>query len=319
MSKIACLDWGGTKISAICIVEGKLVAEKEIPAANIRTVSDIALERICNELKQLTGESCAHLTWVIGAAGAGDCRAAARIEKKLQEISGSGSKYLIFPDYICNHAAAFAAGPGILSINGTGSLIFAEKNEKSVMVGGWGYLLDEAPSGAFFGRQTLKSVLEFLEGNHDCEGIADEFSRQHFPPERSRILDQLYRADNLQHQLGRFARVLTSCYDNHDPQAMAIVSASVAILIRQLKQAASLGHEAPDLAISGWGGLWQNWSAFHNIVEIAIKKADLQQKFQQPIYKPVFGPLLYQAKFDSMLKEALVSIPEEEKRYVPEP
>lgn len=315
MKTIISIDWGGTSIRAVAICDSRVLYLPTIAAANIRTISDEALKTVCNKLREIVPGPLQDVVWLAGAAGAADEQAVRRVTDALQNISPQRSVCHIFPDYVCNHASALGGESGILSINGTGSLVYTDLGPSPRRLGGWGYLLDESPSGAFFGRMTLKAVLEYLDGDETKTAIAKAFGAKHYQPETDKILQDLYRADNQQHHLGHFADILTACYEQNDKTATEIISTSINVLIKQFKQIVNLINRPEPAKIAGCGGLWENWPEFTTWLAGAIKASDLALTIEPPVYRPVFGALIHQARFDSNLQKTFQAIPEKEKLY----
>lgn len=318
MRTLVCIDWGGTSIRAVRIAQGRIYSPSSFAAANIRTISAENLHDIANRLSTTLNVTSETTDWLIGAAGAADRVAAEKITKMMLSISGSDSTCKIFPDFLCNHAAAFGGKNGILSVNGTGSLLYAKNDDEERQLGGWGYLLDESPSGAFFGKLTLQSVLSFLEGDEEAQKIAEEYSVQYGKPDRHRILNDLYRSDNQQHYLGNFSKILTKAFDSGDKRARELIEKSIFVLINQLKYLISHSKENFPLVLSGIGGLWENWAIFSKLIRQALNKAKLPVVLKRPLYHPVFGPLLLQSKKqqqETSFAKILQTISEEEMRY----
>lgn len=318
MRTLVCIDWGGTSIRAVRITQGRVYSPPSFAAANIRSISAENLRDISNRLSTSLNVASEATDWLVGAAGAADLDAAERVTKVILSISGPKSTCRIFPDFLCNHAAALGGKTGILSVNGTGSLLYAESDEEERRLGGWGYLLDESPSGAFFGKLTLQSVLSFMEGDEAARGIAEEYGVQYGKPDRQKILNDLYRSDNQQHYLGNFSKILTKAFDGGDKRAIELVEKSIFALINQLKYLLTHNKATFPIVVSGIGGLWENWPTFSKLIGQALSEARLPVVLKRPVYRPVFGPLLLQGKKqreETGFSKILQTISDKEMRY----
>ncbi len=318
MRTIVSIDWGGTSIRAVRIAQGRIFSAPPIAAANIRSISTEKLRDVSNRLSISLNVASEATDWLIGAAGAADLDAAERVNKLVLSISGPKSTCRIFPDFLCNHAAALGGKTGILSVNGTGSLLYAESDQQELRLGGWGYLLDECPSGALFGKLALQSVLGFIEGDQAAREISEQYGMQFGDPDRQKILNDLYRADNQQHHLGYFSEILTRAYDKGDARAKELITKSIFALINQLKYLLNFEKESAPTIVSGIGGLWEKWPSFSKIMEQAILENKLPVVLKRPIYHPVFGPLLLQRKKqpeDTGFSKILQTISDKEMRY----
>ncbi len=292
------VDWGGTELKGACCGAAGLLRDFRFPSVNLRVIDADRLSHICHTLSAtagaLAGES--HL-WLIGAAGADDLAAAERLRKALMTADGTAEGVEIYSDYACNHAACLGGSDGILSINGTGSVLYATNEAKSLRNGGWGYLLDSAPSGSYFGRCATEGVLRHLEGEPGYEAFATSWQARFSEPDRRRIIDELYRGGSIQQRLGICAPVLTDAFEAGNQAATAMVNDSIK------KLAVSLQHLMRQMCMSranasGSGGLWAGWAPFAGLVENACRQHDLSIKWQPRAFPLYFGPLILHAKTD---------------------
>jgi len=314
VKSLISVDWGGTGFRAVQVDERGELKNFRTAAVNIRTISEAGLDKICSQIREnFPDVENSQLIWLIGAAGGSDEKASTRVKNRFSAFGMPGSECHLIPDYVANHAAVLGGQEGFLSINGTGSLLYLELNGLSERRGGWGYLLDEMPSGAFWGRQVLKSVLEHLEGESHRQAIAEEFCRQHYPPDLLKILAELYQAPNQQNKLGQFAGVLTSCYEESDDFAMNLIDTSIKFLIRQLKLWIEKLRPVETIPLSGCGGLWESWPLFRKLVSDQINREGLPIILKKPIFKPVWGPMVYFAKENEEIKKIFNSIANKEK------
>ncbi len=292
------IDWGGTELKGAGCGATGLLRDFRFPSVNLRVIDADGLNHICRTLSDtagtLGGES--HL-WLIGAAGADDMAAADRLKKALMATDSAAEGVEIYSDYACNHAACLSGGDGLLSINGTGSVLYATNGAKSLRTGGWGYLLDTVPSGGYFGRCAIEGVLRHLEGEPGYEAFAVAWQSRFSEPDRRRIIDELYRGSSIQQRLGNCAPILTDAFEAGNRAAAAMVHNSIE------KLAASLKHLMKQLAMpradaSGSGGLWAGWAPFADLVDNACRQQNLSINWK-PRSLPLFlGPLILHAKND---------------------
>lgn len=304
------IDWGGTELKGACFNESGLVRDFRFPSGNLRAVDAAGCNAICLKLRDmaaaLPGRS--HL-WLIGAAGADDLQAATRLKKTLSSCDSQSEDIEIFSDYACNHAACLAGGDGILSINGTGSVLYGVNGEKKARIGGWGYLLDETPSGSLFGKRAIEGVLRHLEGESGYTAFAHAWERRFDKPDRRHIIDELYRSSGIQNRLGTFAPVLTDAFDADNKAASRMLIDSVNLLAR------SLTHLMQQLAMSqtetvGSGGLWAGWPPFQKLVAEACRQHKLDIIWKKRACELFMGPLILHAKTDyasADLKKLLIT------------
>lgn len=292
------IDWGGTALTGACVNHAGLVHDFKLAAANIRTIDNEELKQICLRLSQIaeTVASSGH-RWLIGAAGGNDRAAASRLREMLQFTDKFYEELEVYPDYLCNHAACLGGTDGILSINGTGSVLFGVNGVVSARMGGWGYLLDETPSAAYFGRRAVEGVLRHLDGESGFEDFAISWGNHFDKPDRNRIIDELYRNPGIQKRLGRYAPVLTEAFASGNQPATTIILESTQKLVSSAQKLLQK-LQIEKTTACGSGGLWQSWAPFADIVKEACRQCDLPLTWQPPQYELALGPLLVHAKKD---------------------
>lgn len=294
MTSYISIDWGGTNLKGIVCANGEVSEVFELPSGNIRTVQNQQLMKICQNLYQLVTElSDPPYKWLIGAAGAGNQSVINLLKVAITMAAGSTQDIEIYPDYLCNHAAALCGSDGILSVNGTGSILFGVNAEKNIRLGGWGYLFDKTPSGAYFGKKYIEAVLMGFEGHKDYEYYYNTYIGPNGEKaNRHEILGQIYSSPSAQNYLGIFSKYLTEAYDANEPKAKAIIDSSIKSLSESIAYLA-LELELSKPKISGSGGLWDNWAPFKNLVKTACQTRGLQLEWQERNMPLVYGPLYH--------------------------
>ncbi|MFZ2960462.1 MAG: hypothetical protein WA705_26585 [Candidatus Ozemobacteraceae bacterium] len=271
-----------------------------VAARNLRAMSDLELGELLLECKRLLEKGNAFLPaqWIIGGAGARPDADRKRFLELLGEIGIPCRDVRVFPDFEGNHAAALAGGDGIVTVNGTGSVLYGCVKGREERRGGWGYLLDETPSAAAFGRIALSGVLAAWEGSPETVLLADIYGRtqRDWPRDRAGVVDLLYRSPAPQQILGKLAPVFSEaiaegclwCKVRLD-SSLAVWAASMQALADSLASGAS-GRLMP---FSGVGGLWKNWKAFPGMAREALEKR-CPGCFEPcpPVFEPAWGPLI---------------------------
>lgn len=298
-----CIDWGGSELKGTCLSAAGCCKEFSFSAGNLRLLNEERLREICERLCGEISESGAtSVIWLIGAAGADDNAAAGRLMKMLEACCKTTTAVHIFSDYACNHAACLAGEDGILSINGTGSVLYAVHADKKIRTGGWGFLLDETPSGAYFGRCALQGVLRHIEGESDYQDYYQAFCSRFGEPSRQRIIDELYRSPSLQRQLGSYATILTTAFAQNNARARQAVNYSIQLLVEScVRLAAAVG--AGQLQFCGSGGLWANWPEFYTLTGEEMQRQNASFSITRPALSLHYGPLINFARTDVAAKK----------------
>jgi len=288
-----CLDWGGSDITGFCFNSERFLKNFRLPGGNLRILSSEQLEEICRQLLDHTESvRSTQLTWAIGAAGADDINASQRLYSTLK-IYFPDADINIYSDYVCNHAACLNGQDGILSVNGTGSIVYAALGTFKQRASGWGYLFDELPSGAYFGRKAIEGVLKFIEGQIEFSAFADAFSIRNGTPDRRIIIDQIYRSRSIQKEIGNYAPILTDAFTSGCSCAKDIIVRSVNNLTDTVQRL--IGNHTGPISFCGSGGLWKNWPALKEMAMEEFDRKNLNLVFTAPQKPLQAGALIHYA------------------------
>ena len=299
------IDWGGTHLSGVILTPDKSTKEFELPSCNLKLVTDENLSQICqNIIKEINPRENSNITLLIGAAGVSNDKTADRVINSFRNLTKSIGNIEIYPDFLCNHAAFLKGEDGILSINGTGSILFGVKGKKQIRLGGWGYLFDETPSGGFFGKKYLESVLMGMEGNKNQLFYAQDFRQKYGLIEREELLNQIYSAPSIQNYLGKYSKDLINAYESGEPYASEIINKSITKLSSSIKEIISY-LELKDSKFCGSGGLWDNWKNFKNLLNVSCEKLGVQLIWKDKNISLNFGPLFCYSRTNKEASEML--------------
>ena len=145
------IDLGRTWLRA-CLADGtgRVLKRCRVPAVPWPRLPE-ALRQLRRRLVFLRLERLS-----VGAAGLG---AAADRAQARRLLRGQARRVTTASDAHWAHLAAFAGGPGILVLSGTGSIALARDGRgKLRRAGGWGQLLGDAGSGFWIGRRALRDA-----------------------------------------------------------------------------------------------------------------------------------------------------------------
>ncbi len=308
------IDWGGSHLTGNVIFDGTIISAFNTGAGNIRQLTPQSLLHTCQVIREkIAKEHLSKPVIMVGAAGGGDEQAQIKLRKALLEIFPEAEEIAVYSDYECNHAACFNGGDGILSINGTGSVIFARSAERVFKRGGWGYILDEMPSGAYFGRAALSGVLRYLEGNPEYHGLYESYRATWGDPCQQEIIDSLYRSSAPQKFLGRFSPVLTMACSADCKPAAQIIEDSVVNLVKTCESIVS-ELKKTEVSFCGSGGLWQQWPELTELFSYELKKHNLPLKIRKAQMPLTLGPLAVYSRTRTAEQKLLLALVEQEIR-----
>ncbi len=192
------LDGGGTKTLGVLVSgSGTIIARETGESSNIQAIGAEKLAQVLADLVgQLTAaaglrvEEIDHL--YAGLAGAG--RPADReVISKIVSDNRLAKNHTIDTDAAAALAGAFAGGPGIIVISGTGAICFG-KDEAGTLYrcGGWGYLLGDEGSGYYIGQQALIAALKDLDGRGPKTILREVYENRYGLTSIDMIISQIY-------------------------------------------------------------------------------------------------------------------------------
>ena len=162
-ASILALDGGGTYTRALIITrEGQITAHAEGPGCNPFDRPDWA-----DSLRALLERLPRHglIAAGLGMAGYDAERPSCMAQENLvRAILGPDVALCLENDVETAHRGAFAGGPGLFLLAGTGSVVMARTTEgRSARAGGWGWLLGDEGGGYWIGRKALGYATRYLD------------------------------------------------------------------------------------------------------------------------------------------------------------
>lgn len=161
------IDGGGTHCRGrLTDAQGQLLAETRGGPANVWSQFEAAIDAIDQviddlfTLAALPATARAQTVLVAGLAGANVASVKARLES-WQPVCQA--RY-VFTDVEIACAGAHHGAPGAVFITGTGSQGAAWDGRQFTLLGGWGFALSDAGSGAVLGQRALRLALLAHEG-----------------------------------------------------------------------------------------------------------------------------------------------------------
>ena len=168
-SCVAGVDGGGTRTRALLLApDGAVVGRAEGPAALVRPDRPAPAARVvADTVRRAAAKAGISLPlpalWA-GLAGAGraavrrDVEAVLRDERVARAVRVGTDVEAAFHD-------AFGAGPGVMVVAGTGSVVLgAAEDGRRAQVGGWGGVMGDEGSGHHIGVAALRTVARAADG-----------------------------------------------------------------------------------------------------------------------------------------------------------
>ncbi len=162
--RVLGVDGGGTKTEwALLSGDGAQIKSGIPPAANLRLITDDAVERMFHALPEATHVG----VFLAGCANDAD---RARL-RRLVQMRWPRAQITVGSDRDSGFATAFGGGDGITVIAGTGSAVTGRRGNRTEKAGGWGQLLGDKGGGYNLAVQALRRVLSDYDINQrvgDC-------------------------------------------------------------------------------------------------------------------------------------------------------
>lgn len=201
-----------------------------------------------------------------------------------------------FPTIIGNdvytaHDAAFAGGPGVLLIAGTGSMAVARGMDGTLSrVGGWGDCFGDEGSAYWLGREALSLITQALDGRAPATGLTAALladmgvSADALP---GTLFEWIAALQHPRSQLAALCRTVEQTAAAGDAAASELLGSAISHLARHVttaRHAAGLGPEGA-------------WSLLGGMGNSALIQAGLEQRLgpMTPPLMPPCGGALWQA------------------------
>jgi N-acetylglucosamine kinase-like BadF-type ATPase len=162
------IDGGGTKTRCLLGDETRPLATATTGGSNIIRLGDAqarealhtAIHQACSAAR-ISPDQIRAIS--IGVAGASIPEVAAKIRGILSELTPqiSPAGIEVVGDNVIALEAAFGAGPGVIAIAGTGSIVYGrDAAGRIARAGGWGFAISDEGSGHWIGRRAISAILQ---------------------------------------------------------------------------------------------------------------------------------------------------------------
>ncbi len=193
------IDGGGTKTRCLLADETTVLATSMTGGCSIiRQGEQQAREALHRAIRQVCATAKVSPDRIhaicVGVTGAARPEIAAKIRSIIAElIPGEAlAKIEIVGDTLIALEAAFGAGPGIITIAGTGSIAYGRNAAgHTARAGGWGFAISDEGSGLWIGRRAVSAILRA----HD-QGLQTSLGAMIFQAWKISNVDELVQQAN---------------------------------------------------------------------------------------------------------------------------
>jgi N-acetylglucosamine kinase-like BadF-type ATPase len=294
------VDGGGTKtIGLISDEHGNILARREVGGTNPNVVGfDGAakvitqlISRCCEDVRIRTDELGFA---VLGLAGVGRDADRKRINGLINALAGKeGSKGIqmnVETDARVALEGAFAGGPGVVIIAGTGSIVVGKTQRGDIIrVGGWGRILGDEGGGYFIGREAVRAVALHYDRRGDSGKLREVLARRFHWESPDQIMAAVYQE---KFDLASLAPVVFETAADNDHVSQRILQNSASLLAEQARIVVMQMGILRKVGLVMSGGLIDHETVYANVLHMKILKLLPQVDVRPALHTPAHGAVL---------------------------
>lgn len=273
------IDGGASKTHAIVADEhGATLGETFGPPSAVRPGRAEASAAVIADLVRDALASCGRADVTPRALGIGVAGIGRDVERQAlwQALAARdlASELVIHSDFSIALDDAFADGPGVLLISGTGSVAFGRgPTGATARCGGWGITFGDEGSGAWIGRRALSVVAAASDGREPETALTGAILTATQVDETLELIP--WAADATPAQLATLAPVVVAVAESGDLRANAILTLAVEELVLHLRALARklFVDERAAMPVALGGGMLTRGSTLRKRLEHRMKSA----------------------------------------------
>ena len=186
------VDAGGTSTVAARSLAGTYGSSLRGGPANASSLGIAAVSAtIVATVRELTDGRTPDALFV-AAAGAGRESVRESLRDALHAAFGAATRVTVDDDTRVALRAAIPIGPGVVLVAGTGSVAYAEIDDRKIRVGGAGYLLGDEGSAFAIGMAALRQLARAYDGRGREDETLALAARTIGATDRATLLDAIY-------------------------------------------------------------------------------------------------------------------------------
>jgi N-acetylglucosamine kinase-like BadF-type ATPase len=294
------IDGGGTKTTALLVaLDGTVMAESVGGPANLLVAG---MDSTVETLHILIYECChkvgcppeAIQSIVLGLAGAGRATDRAELTDKLF-AAGNKKRFPVKNITIETDAkialeAAFAGGPGIVVISGTGSIaLYRTEDRQDLRVGGWGRILGDEGSGYSIARDALNAVMRQYDGRGE-KTILTQKALEHFSCSSvEEIIQRIYYQSAA---IESFTPKVFEAVASHDNVAHKVILENASELAEHVRVLVMKVPPKRKLPVSLMGGVVETDNPYSKMLAERIRGTLPQVVIQKPKFPAAYGAVI---------------------------
>jgi len=291
------VDGGGTKTHAILVgLDGTVLTESLGGPSNLQKIglekaSEVLFTTILDCCKNVKCEPHEVQSIILGVAGAGRASDKASLVEKLHAI-GARKKFPVNNITVESDArvaleAAFAAGPGIVLIGGTGSIaLYRTEDGKLIRAGGWGNIIGDEGSGYAIARDALNAVMRQSDGRTE-KTLLTKKALAHFGVEQvDSLITKIYHDHE---DVASFVPSVLEACNERDRVAYNLLVKNANELVELVRVLVMQVRPKKKLPVCLMGGLLESENVYSKMVKEKIAHALPHVVVQKPKFSAAFG------------------------------
>jgi N-acetylglucosamine kinase-like BadF-type ATPase len=285
------VDAGGTSTIAAIARDGKLQRTHEGAAANassrgVEPASETIVQTILAVLDGAMPDAI-----VVGAAGAGRSGVASAIEGAIR-ARFAPARVLVRDDAFIALRAVVPAGDGAVVIAGTGSIAYAERDNRAYRSGGFGYLAGDEGSGFAIGQAALKTLVRAFDGRAPQDAFVQALAAELDVADAIAAIDRIYGSPNPVTRIAALAPIVLESANAGERAATKILQVAALDLAELLKAVIrKAGFDAPSVPIVFAGGLLRRNSMLTYLLETRLQNEFPHMPIRKEAVEPYAGAL----------------------------
>ena len=273
------IDGGGTKTRAIVADEhGNQVAEvigaaSAVRPGEVEASAEVIAATVADALASCEMTHVIPRVLCVGVAGVGREAERQALWQALVERE-IAAEVVVHTDFSVALDDAFAEGPGILLVAGTGSVAFGRGPSGTMArAGGWGPVFGDEGGGSWIGRRALSIVSAASDGREPETALTGALLTAAQLNETTELIGWAAKATPA--ELASLAPVVMSVADSGDLRANSLLSLAVEELVVHVRALARqlFGDERAAISVALSGGLLKRGTTLRKRLEHRLKSA----------------------------------------------
>lgn len=207
-----------------------------------------------------------------------------------------GARIVLENDAVGALLGGTLGAPGILLLSGTGSICISQGPDGiAVRAGGWGYLLDDAGSGYWIGREAIRRALQAQDGRGPATALSEALARVAGVESVVELVGPIHRGVYDRPWVAGLAPIVARVADEGDPVATLILKEAaddLAALVAAVEKRSPWFENVDRVPVVAAGGMFalgpKWWLRIQRALADEVPRAHLSNWVKQPIIGAAF-------------------------------